>query len=215
MDAETLGKLREAILNYDAEAAELWARRAVNEGIDPIKTVDALTEAIRVIGDGFGKGELWLPDLVGAATAMKSAMPIIEDEIRRTGKKRQALGSVVVGTVHGDIHDIGKNMVATLLAANGFTVYDVGINVTSAEFVEAVRKYSPNILAMSALMTMTSYEQKNVIEALKKEGLRGQVKIMVGGGAITQQFADMIGADGYEPSAPGAVSLAKKLMGME
>jgi len=215
VDAETLGKLREAILNYDAEAAELWARRAVNEGIDPIKTVDALTEAIRVIGDGFGKGELWLPDLVGAATAMKSAMPIIEDEIRRTGKKRQALGSVVVGTVHGDIHDIGKNMVATLLAANGFTVYDVGINVTSAEFVEAVRKYSPNILAMSALMTMTSYEQKNVIEALKKEGLRGQVKIMVGGGAITQQFADMIGADGYEPSAPGAVSLAKKLMGME
>jgi len=214
MAAEVLEKLRQAILDYDAEGAARWANKAVEEKVDPIEAVNALTEAIRVVGDGFGKGELWLPDLVGAATAMKSAMPIIEKEILRTGKKRETLGNVVLGTVYGDIHDIGKNMVGSLLTANGFTVYDVGINITAAEFVEAVKKYQPDILAMSALMQMTAYEQVTVVEALKKEGIRDRVKIMVGGGAITQQFADMIGADGYEPSAPGAVSLAKKLMGI-
>ncbi|MBL7120122.1 MAG: corrinoid protein [Dehalococcoidia bacterium] len=215
MAAETLENLKRAILDYDDEGAATWARKAVEQRIDPIEAIDVLTEAIRVVGDGFGKGELWLPDLVGAATAMKSAMPIIEDEIQRTGKKRETLGTVVLGTVYGDIHDIGKNMVGTLLTANGFTVYDVGINITAEEFVEAVKKHKPDILAMSALMTMTSYQQMNVIAGLKDEGLRDQVKIMVGGGAITQEFADSIGADGYEPSAPGAVSLARKLMGIE
>ena len=211
----TLENLQKAILDYDGEEAARWASKAVEEKIDPIEAIDALTEAIRVVGDGFGRGELWLPDLVGAASAMESAMPIIEEEIKKAGKKRETLGTIVIGTVYGDIHDLGKNMVSTLLTANGFTIHDLGVNIPANEFVEAVKRHKPDILAMSALLTVTSYEQMNVIAALKNEGLRNQVRIMVGGGAITQEFADNIGADGYEPSAPGAVSLAKKLMGIE
>jgi len=215
MAVETLDNLRKAVLDYDVEGAANWATKAVEERTDPIEAVEALTQTIRQVGDGFARGELWLPELVGAAAAMKSAMPIIEEEIKRTGKKRETLGTVVLGAVYGDIHDIGKNMVATLLMANGYAVHDLGINITAEEFVEAVRKHKPDILAMSALLTMTSYEQMNVITALKNEGLRDQVKIMVGGGAITQEFADGIGADGYEPSAPLAAKLANRLMGIE
>jgi len=210
-----LENLKQAILKYDAEASTSLARKTVEEGIDPVETIDVITEAIRQVGDGFGKGELWLPDLVGAATAMKAATPIIEEEITKAGKKRETLGTVVMGTVYGDIHDIGKNMVLTMLMADGFTVHDVGINITADEFVEAVKQHKPDILALSALMTMTSNEQMKVIEGLKREGIRDQVKVMVGGGAITQEFADDIGADGYEPSAPGAVGLARKMMGIE
>jgi len=172
-----------------------------------------MTAAIKQVGDGFGKGELWLPDLVGAADAMTSATPIIEEEIKRRGITRESLGTIVIGTVYGDIHTIGKTMVATLLIAGGFVVNDLGINVTSERFVEGIKKYKADILAMSALMTMTAPEQRKVIEILKKEELRDKVKIMVGGGAITQEFANSIGADGYDPTAPGAVKLARKLIG--
>ena len=125
----------------------------------------------------------------------------------------EAILFMVIGTVYGDIHSIGKTMVATLLQAEGFTVHDVGINVTAEQFVEAVRAHKPDVLAMSALMTMTSPEQRKVIENLKEQGLRDSVKIMVGGGAITQEFADTIGADGYDPTAPGAAKLARTLVG--
>jgi len=189
------------------------ARKAVQEKIDPVKALDTMTAAIKQVGDGFARGELWLPDLVGAADAMTSATPIIEEEIKRRGTKRESLGTVVIGTVYGDIHSIGKTMVAALLTADGFAVNDLGINVTAENFVEGVKRYRPDILAMSALMTMTAPEQKKVIATLKKEGLRDKVKIMVGGGAITQEFADSIGADGYDPTAPGAVKLARRLIG--
>jgi methylmalonyl-CoA mutase cobalamin-binding domain/chain len=172
-----------------------------------------MTVAIRQIGDGFGKRELWLPDLVGAAAAMTSAMPIIEEEIKRVGARRESVGTVVIGTVYGDIHTIGKTMVATLLTADGFAVNDLGINVTAESFVKEIAENKADILAMSALMTTTAPEQRKVIETLKKEGLRDRVKIMVGGGAITQDFADSIGADGYDPIAPGAVKLARRLVG--
>ncbi|MBA7627868.1 Glutamate mutase sigma subunit [subsurface metagenome] len=212
MSIDTLENLKKAIMEYDSKGAATWARKAVEEGIDPIKALDAMTVAIRQVGDGFGSGELWLPDLIGAADAMSAATPIIEEEIKRIGIKRESLGTVVIGTVYGDIHTIGKTMVATLLTADGFQVYDVGINVTGQKFLEAVKKYKPDILAMSALMTMTAPEQKKVIETLKKEGLRGKVKVMVGGGAITQEFADSIGADGYGPTAPAAAKLARKIV---
>jgi len=150
--------------------------------------------------------------LVGAADAMSAATPIIDEEIARVGAKKESLGSAVIGTVYGDIHTIGKTMVATLLTAEGFAVEDLGINVTAEQFVEGVRKYEPDILAMSALMTMTAPEQRKIIETLKNQGLRDKVKIMVGGGAITQEFADSIGADGYDPTAPGAAKLARKLV---
>jgi len=210
---EILDNLRKAITKYDGEGAADWARKAVQEKIDPIKALDVMTVAIRQIGDGFGKGELWLPDLVGAAAAMTAATPIIEEEIRRVGARRESVGTVVIGTVYGDIHTIGKTMVSTLLTADGFAVNDLGINVTAESFVAATNEHKADILAMSALMTTTAPEQRKVIETLKKEGLRDKVKIMVGGGAITQEFADSIGADGYDPTAPGAAKLARTLVG--
>jgi len=213
MSTEVLEELRKAIMTYDREGAEKWAREAVQRKVDPLEALDAMTVAIRQIGDGFGKGELWLPDLVGAAAAMTAATPIIEEEINRIGATRESLGTVVIGTVFGDIHTIGKTMVATLLIAGGFAVNDLGINVTAESFVEGITAHNADILAMSALMTTTAPEQRKVIETLKRQGLRDKVKIMVGGGAITQEFADSIGADGYDPTAPGAVRLAMRLMG--
>jgi len=207
-----LENLKRAILEYNGEKAANLAEEAVKKKIDPVKALNVMTEAVRQIGDGFGKGELWLPDLVGAADAMQSAMPIIQREIKRKGAKVGTLGVVVVGTVFGDIHDIGKTMVCTLLAAEGFTVYDLGVNVTAEKFIEAVKKYKADILAMSALMTMTAPEQRKVIAILKKENLRDKVKVIVGGGSITEEFAKNIGADGYDPTAPGGAKLARRLL---
>jgi corrinoid protein of di/trimethylamine methyltransferase len=212
MDVEILQNLQKSVLEYDCKGAAIWARKAVDAGVEPARAMDALTEVIREIGDRFGKGELWLPDLVGAADAMKSAVPILEAEIEKTGKKRQTLGVVVIGTVFGDIHDIGKTMVATLLAAEGFAVHDLGVNVTAAQFVAGIKKHHADILAMSALLTTTAPEQRKVIETLKSEGLRDMVKIMVGGGALTPDFAESIGADGYDPTAAGAAKLARSLL---
>jgi len=210
---EIFENLKKAIIEYDSERAASLAKEVIEKKIDPMKALDAMTEGIRQVGDGFGRGELWLPDLAGAADAMSSAMPIIEEEIKRTGAKRVSLGTVIAGTVFGDIHSIGKTMVCTLLTAEGFEVHDLGINIKAEEFLEAAKKYNTDILAMSALMTMTAPEQKKVIEYLKKEGLRDKVKIMVGGGAITEEFAKDVGADGYDPTAPGAVKLARRLIG--
>jgi len=203
--------LKKAIIEYDTERAASLAKEVMEKKIDPMKALDAMTEGIRQVGDGFGRGELWLPDLAGAADAMSSAMPIIEEEIKRSGAKRVSLGTVIAGTVFGDIHSIGKTMVCTLLTAEGFEVHDLGVNIKAEEFLEATKKYNADILAMSALMTMTASEQKKVIEYLKKEGLRNKIKIMVGGGAITEEFAKDVGADGYDPTAPGAVKLARRL----
>jgi len=213
MALETLENLKRAVVEYDTEAAASWAKKIVEEKVDPIKALDALTETIKQVGDRFGRGELWLPDLVGAADAMQAAMPIIEEELKRTGAKRETLGTVVAGTVFGDIHSIGKSMVCTLLVAGGFEVHDLGVNIKAEEFLEAVDKYQADILAMSALLTMTAAEQKKVIDTLKEKGIREKVKVMVGGGAITADFAESIGADGYDPTAPGAVELARRLVG--
>jgi corrinoid protein of di/trimethylamine methyltransferase len=213
MAFEVIEGLKRAVMEYDAEGAAGWARKAVAEGVAPVKAMEALTEAIRQVGDRFGKGELWLPELVGAADAMQAAMPIVEEELKKTGAKRESLGIVVVGTVFGDIHDIGKAMVCTLLTAAGFEVHDLGVNVRAEEFLEAIDKFKADILAMSALLTMTASEQRKVIETLKARGTRDRFKVMVGGGALTQEFADEIGADGYDPTAPGAVTLARRLLG--
>lgn len=212
MEAELLENLKKAIIEYDSEGAASWAKKAVGEKVTPIKALNVLTKAIRQVGDGFGRAELWLPDLVGAADAMQAAMPILEEELKRTGMKREVLGIVVAGTVFGDIHSIGKSMVCTLLTAGGFKVYDLGVNIKAEEFLEAIDKYQADILAMSALLTMTAAEQRKVIDTLKKRGIREKVKIIVGGGAITADFAESIGADGYDPTASGAVELAKSLV---
>lgn len=206
---ENLGK---AVLEYDKVLSEHWARRAVEAKIDPVEALGALTRAIRQVGDGFGRGELWLPDLVGAASAMQGAMPILEEQLKKEGKTPESLGLVIIGTVFGDIHNIGKNMVATLLIAAGFKVIDLGINVEAEQFVAAVKEHSPKILALSALLTTTAPEQGKAINTLIEGGLKDKVKVMVGGGAITQEFAEKIGADGFAPTAPKAVELAKRLV---
>ena len=208
---EILEELEKAVVECNGQKATSWARRVVEEGIDPLEALNALTKGIKQVGDGYGRGELWLPDLIGAADAMSNAMPIIEEEIRRTGKKLKKADAIVIGTVKGDIHDIGKNIVATLLVVNGFKIIDLGVDVSAERFIEAIKEHKPSILAMSALLTMTAPEQRRVIEALTKEEIRDRVKVIVGGAAITQEFADDIGADGYDPTAAGAVDLVRRL----
>jgi len=213
MPAKILEGFKKAVLAYDAEQAANWAREAVREKVDPIKVLDTLTEALREVGDGYARGDLWLPDLVGAAKVMQSASPIIEKEIMRKGRRRESLGTVVIGTVYGDIHSIGKDMVSTLLVVEGFVVHDLGVNVSVEGFIDAIKKHKPNILAMSVLMTTSAIEQEKVINRLRKGGLRDRIKIIVGGGGITEEFAKRIGADGYDPTAYGGAKLAKNLLG--
>lgn len=212
MSTGTIEQLKMAVLEYDREKAASLAKKAVEEGVSPIEGLAALTDAIRQVGDGYAREELWLPDLVGAADAIAGATPIFEEELQRRGVERESAGTVVLGTVYGDIHSIGKTMVGSLLTADGFVVYDIGIDIPAEKFVEEVTTKQPDILAMSSLLTTTAPEQRKVIRFLKEAGLRDKVKIMVGGGAITQEFADEIGADGFETTAPGAAKLARKLV---
>ena len=211
---ETLQDLKKAILDCNKVKSADFTRKAISEGIDPMQVMDELTEAIRQVGDGFGKGNLFLPELVGAAEALQNAMPIVENAIKETRKRRKTLGIVVLGTVAGDIHTIGKSMVGSLLIAEGFELHDLGINIPMEKFIEAVKEYNADILAMSALLTTTAPEAKKVIDALEEEGIRDKVKVMVGGGAITGDFAKNIKADGYDSTAPGAVKLARNLLGV-
>jgi methylmalonyl-CoA mutase cobalamin-binding domain/chain len=145
---------------------------------------------------------------------MQAATPMLSEVIEKQGAERKSAGRVVIGSVFGDMHNIGKTMVCTLLTADGFEVIDLGINVETHRFIEAVKNYDANIVAMSALLTTTAHEQKKVIDSLIEDGLRDQVKVMVGGGAISDEFAESIGADGYDPMAPGAVKLARQFMGL-
>jgi methanogenic corrinoid protein MtbC1 len=210
--SQILHGLGQAVFDYDPEAAANWARQAVAEKLDPLVALAALTDAIREVGDGFACGELWLPDLIAAAEAMTAGTTILEAEIALGSAQQTGLGVVVMGTVFGDIHDIGKNMVVILLRAAGFSVHDLGSNIRAEAFVDAAIRYNARLLALSALLTTTAPEQKKVIDLLSEAGIRERVKVIVGGGGITRAFAEAIGADGYEPTAPGAVKLAKQLL---
>ncbi len=210
--SEILEGLKMAIVEYDSERAASLAQRSIEEGVDPTIALSAMTTAIRQVGDAFESGEVFLPSLFGAAEAMSSALPILEEEVERRGVNRATLGTVVIGTVRGDIHSIGKGMVAAMLVAEGFEVRDIGVDRNAKQFLDAVREYDADILAMSALMTTTAAEQRQVVDSLREEGLQKEVRIMVGGGAVTEGFAREIGADGYDPTAPGAAKLARRLM---
>ena len=213
MGTEVLDALSSAIAGCDSRGAAELARTAVETGLDPLQVFEAMTVAMTEVGRRFEIGECWLPDLVGAADAMQAATPVLDNEIKRKGMARRSLGTVVAGTVQGDIHTIGIQMVCTLLVGAGFTVHNLGISVAPEDFVAAVREHDASILAMSALLTVSAREQGRVIELLKAQGIRESVKVMVGGGAITEDFAVRIGADGYEPSAVGAVMLAHEFVG--
>jgi corrinoid protein of di/trimethylamine methyltransferase len=207
--------MAQSIIDGDPEEAERLARQALKEGINPLEAINqGYVLGVNHVGEQFGCGEMYLPDLVLAGEAMKAAVGILEPEMARLGVERQVLGTVVIGTVEGDIHDIGKTLVATMLSGSGFRVYDLGVNVPVKRFVEKTQEVKANVVAMSALLTTTMVKQKAVIDELQKAGIRSQVKVMVGGAPVTRDWAAEIGADGTSEDAISAVNLAKKLVGL-
>lgn len=211
---DTLKELKKMVIEYDIENAENLATKAVEEGLNPIDCSAALIEGITEVGIAFSKEELFLPDLVAASEVVKKASPIINKAIELRGDKVKSIGKVILGTVAGDIHSIGKDMVSTLLFASGFEVIDLGIDVSADKFIEVIKESSPDILAMSALLTTTASELKKVIERLKVENIRDKIKVIIGGAPINQEFADEIGADGYGATAAEGVVISKKLIGI-
>jgi len=211
---KTTRELRRTVLSYDVEGAILAAKKAVEVGVDPLKAIEeGLAQGIREVGNKFGKGEIFLPELVMAAEAMKKALEVLEPELKRKKKERKTLGRVLLGTVAGDIHSIGKTIVAAMLTANGFEVYDLGEDVPTERFVEKVRELKPDLLGLSALLTTTLPAQEVVIETLKREGLRKTLKVIIGGAPASKEWAEKIGADGYGANAVEAVQVSKKLLG--
>ncbi|HEY4691457.1 MAG TPA: corrinoid protein [Anaerolineae bacterium] len=214
MTDELFNAMRQAIVDGDAEQAEALARQSLEQNIDPLAAINqGYVQGIDYVGEQFGAGEMFLPDLMLAAEAMQKALAVLEPEMARRGTQRQVLGKVVIGTVKGDIHEIGKNLVATMLSAGGFQVYDLGVDVPYATFAEKAREVGADIVGVSALLTTTMTGQRSVIEALDEMGLRPRVKVLVGGAPVTRGWATEIGADGYSEDAMGAVALAKKLVG--
>jgi corrinoid protein of di/trimethylamine methyltransferase len=214
MTEELFREMAQTIIDGDPEAAEALARRTIAEGIDPLDAINkGFVVGVNEVGDAFGCGDAFLPDLVLAGEAMKAVVAVLDPELAKRGAKRQTLGNVVVGTVKGDIHDIGKTLVATMLSASGFQVYDLGVDVPPERFAQKAREVSAAIVGVSALLTTTMVNQKSVIEALDDLGLRPQVKVMVGGAPVTRTWAQQIGADGYSEDAIGAVAEAKRILG--
>jgi corrinoid protein of di/trimethylamine methyltransferase len=185
------------------------------EGIDPLEAINrGFVVGVNTVGTAFSCGDAFLPDLVMAGEAMKAAVGVLDPELAKRGEQRTTLGNVVVGTIKGDIHDIGKTLVATMLSASGFQVHDLGVDVPPERFAHKAREVNAVIVGVSALLTTTMVNQKSVIEALDDLGLRPQTKVMVGGAPVTRSFADQIGADGFAEDAIGAVGEAKRLIGV-
>jgi len=213
MSKDVIKKLRDAVIQGDEDKARELAREAVKI-IDPVMAFEeGLVAAINEMGERWAREEVFLTEVLLSANAMKAGSAILQEKIREMGEVSKTLGKVLIGTVKGDIHDLGKNIVVTLLEAAGFTVYDLGVDVGTETFIEKIKELKPDIVGLSSLMTVTIPEQKMVIEALKKAGLRDKVKVLVGGAPVTETWAREIGADGYGSDALAAVSLAKKLVG--
>jgi len=205
---------QKAINEYNANEAKEVAQRGIAEGIEPMELMSkGFIPGISQVGDRFAQGECFLPELIQAADAMRVATEIINAAIPAGEQKRK--GRVVVGTVEGDIHDIGKTIVVSLLKANGFEVYDLGRDIPTEKFIEKAEEVGADIIGTSALLTTTMEGQKKLELALKKAGLKGKYKTMVGGAPVTQRWADRIGADAYAEDAGEAVKKAKQLLGME
>ncbi len=208
---EDLKKLYTAILDGDATAAHEITENALAAGADPVQLVnDHMIPAMGEVGRRFECNEFFVPELLIAARAMKSALALVRPLLASSGAK--PAGRVVVGTVKGDLHDIGKNLVAAMLEGNGFEVIDLGVNVSPEQFIVGVKEKGANLIAMSALLTTTMPAMRTTIDALKVAGVRDQVKVLIGGAPITQKYADEIGADGYSDNAVGAVTVAKKVL---
>ena len=216
MSEELFKKMATSIIDGDSDTAVSLAKESITAGVDPL---DAITKGfvvgVNTVGEAFGRGDAFLPELVMAGEAMKAAVSALDPEMKKRGTERKMLGKVVIATVEGDIHEIGKSLVATMLGASGFEVYDLGVDQASDKIIGKALEVNADIIAMSALLTTTMVKQREVIEELEKEGLRSKLKVMVGGAPVTRDWVTTIGADGYSEDAIGAVTLAKKLLGVE
>ena len=208
-EREILNRLRDSIVNFDIEGVREACKDAVESGIPPYRAViDGMAKGMEIVGQKYEANEYFLAELIMAGETMKEGMKILEPHLKAGDVK--ATGRVVIGTVKGDLHDIGKNIVVTLLKAAGFDVIDLGIDVPAEKFVEAVKNNSPDIVAMSALLTTTMTEMENIIKELEKAGLRDKVKVIIGGAPITPDYARKIGADAAAKDAVEGVKICKE-----
>lgn len=208
---EDLTPLHDAVLNGDAKQARGFTEAALGAGVNPLRLVQqAMMPAMDEVGRRFECNEYFVPELLLSARAMKAALELIRPLLVASGA--ESSGRVVIGTVKGDLHDIGKNLVAAMLEGGGFEVFDLGVNVTPEQFVASIKEKRAQIVAMSALLTTTMPAMKATIDAMKAAGVRDQVKVLVGGAPITRGYADEVGADGYSESAAGAVALARQAL---
>ena len=215
MSQELFKAMAQSVIEGDADQAGALAQQALAQGIAPLDAINqGFVLGVNEVGKQYGCGDMFLPDLVMAGEAMKAAVAVLEPEMQRTGAQRKMLGKVVLGTVKGDIHEIGKTLVGTMLTANGFQVFVLGTDVPTPKFIEKAREVNADIVGLSALLTTTMTAQRDVIEALKEGGLKSKVKVMVGGAPVTRSWATEIGAEGYSEDAIGAVAVAKQLMGL-
>jgi corrinoid protein of di/trimethylamine methyltransferase len=207
---EHLDECARAVLEGNAEAAEAIARLTIEKGYPVLEVIEnGFVKGIREVGRLWEEGSLFLPELVMGAEAMKKAMEVLQPELEKNGKEQASAGHVVIGTIEGDIHDIGKTLVATMLSANGFKVTDLGADVPVTRFVDEAASRNAGCIAVSALLTTTMPGQKRIIEELKKRSLRDRIRVMVGGAPCSDDWARQIGADGYAGDAVSAVALAK------
>jgi 5-methyltetrahydrofolate--homocysteine methyltransferase len=207
-----LSEIKNSLINLDIDKTLELVKKAIDQGFKPLDIINTMAEGMKVIGDMFERGEYFISDLIVASEIFKEVMKILEPLIMKEKEVMKPIGRVVIGTIEGDIHDIGKNLVATMLRVNGFEVIDLGVDVSPQKFVEAVKQYNPDIVGMSALLTSTMMNMRKVIETLEKEGLRDKVKVIVGGAPITEEFAKRIGADAYGENAIVAVDICKRLV---
>lgn len=214
MSEDLFKQMAQAVIDGDDDEATALAQQALAQGVDPLEAINkGYTAGMDVVGELYSTGDYFLPDLILGGEAMKAALATLEPALKASGQAREVLGIVVLGSVKGDIHEIGKSLVGSMLSANGFEVFDLGIDIEADEFVAKAREYNADIVALSALLTTTMLHQRDVIELLAEAGFRDRVKVMVGGSPVTQGWADQIGADGFAEDAAGAVVVAKRLMG--
>jgi corrinoid protein of di/trimethylamine methyltransferase len=209
----SLEEIEQAVINSRAEEISTLTENALAKGVEPIDIIEkALVQGMQIVGEKYEAGEYFLPHLIISADGMKKAMEILEPHLESREQKIKHLGTVVIGTVKGDIHEIGKTLVATILSANGYRVHDLGVDVSVDTFIQAIREFNADVIGLSALLTTTMTIQKDVIEALKKEGLRDSIKVVIGGAPVTSDWASKIGADGFADSAVSAVDVLKKML---
>jgi corrinoid protein of di/trimethylamine methyltransferase len=213
MSNDLLDQITTSVVEGEPDEIVELTRQALSAGLEPMAIVsEGLVPGMNIVGDKFQSGEYFLPHLIIAANGMKQAMELLEPELRAREQAVKVAGTVVIGSVAGDIHEIGKSLVATMLSANGFEVYDLGVDVPTETFVAKVKETGAGVLGLSALLTTTMTVQRKVIEALTEAGIRDQVKVILGGAPVNQEWADTIGADGYAEDAVGAVELTRRLV---